>query len=709
MHRLMSIALVMSFTSAAFAHETEPCTAMKTSVQTPLPWQPGIDLAVDTIMVYGVGDDFAGRAASWRDKGYCTAMMTGISWGNYAEYYGAGDAFKRDEVQTKRDGELYMHSPGVGCNVPTPGYLDYLKAYIEPAITDGVHGIFLEEPEFWSLAGWSAAFKQAWEQRYGSAWEPPDASVAAQYKASLLKYEMYHDAVRDLTDHIKRRAAEKGLTIGCYVPTHSLINYAHWRIVSPESRLLEIPGVDGLIGQVWTGTAGTGVYYQGELKSRYFEYAFLEYGQLVSMTRPHDAKLWFLADPVEDNSSLTWEHYQRAYEQVLVASLLWPQVDHFEVMPWPGRVFAGKHLTEGGGDAMVAIPPDYASELLAVANALGEMPGAPVALDAGTGRIGMAVSDTMMFQRSEPHHSDFGMGGVFGLALPLLKAGIPVEPVQLEHTDKPGFLDAYAVLLLSYEHQKPLKAAYHEALAAWVRAGGALLFAEGDADAYHAVPAWWNEDGAAATTAYDDLFARLGIDGSAEGVLPAGDGFVRVLRQNPKDLQHTAEGAALVRSAVSDLAGARGLTWRTQGHLAITRGPYVAMAVMDETVDANPVCTLSGQFVDLFAPGLPVLRDPVFGPGSYRLLRRVPDGAATPAVLAAACRVRSQTVTENGFAVTVRGPAETAGLLRVQMPERPKEVTCDPPTDVVHEWDDASNTVLLRFPNTAQDVTITVR
>lgn len=60
------------------------------------------------------------------------------------------------------------------------------------------------------------------------------------------------------------------------MPTHSLLNYSHWRIVSPESSLLQV-GADGYIAQVWTGTARTPNYYEGGRKERTFETAFLEY------------------------------------------------------------------------------------------------------------------------------------------------------------------------------------------------------------------------------------------------------------------------------------------------------------------------------------------------------------------------------------------------------------------------------------------------
>ena len=31
----------------------------------------------------------------------------------------------------------------------------------------------------------------------------------------------------------------------CYVPTHSLVNYSQWQIVSPEASLASLPCVDG--------------------------------------------------------------------------------------------------------------------------------------------------------------------------------------------------------------------------------------------------------------------------------------------------------------------------------------------------------------------------------------------------------------------------------------------------------------------------------
>src|SRR5690606_32589532 len=102
-------------------------------------------------------------------------------------------------------------------------------------------------PEFWANTGWSEGFKAAWQDFYNEPWQEPDSSPDAQYRASRLKYELYFNALKEVFAHIKQRAEEKGIAIECIVPTHSLINYAHWGIVSPESHLADLPAFDGYV------------------------------------------------------------------------------------------------------------------------------------------------------------------------------------------------------------------------------------------------------------------------------------------------------------------------------------------------------------------------------------------------------------------------------------------------------------------------------
>ncbi|MBX7258295.1 MAG: hypothetical protein K1Y02_18170, partial [Candidatus Hydrogenedentes bacterium] len=450
---------VCLFVCAAGVVSGWPCAVAQTPLrdytcfQVYAPYSPEIDAASDVAIVYGVGDTFAERASVWRSKGYNVSMMTGIAWGEYGSYYGSGDAFKKDEVQTVKSGKLLMHgnSTDVGYNVPSDSYIEYIKRYVEPAVDAGASAVYLEEPEFWADAGWSESFKREWQLFYGEPWQEPDSSPDAQYRASKLKYELYFKALREVFAHVEKRAAEQGRTIECHVPTHSLINYAQWRIVSPESHLIDIPQLDGYIAQVWTGTARTPNVYRGVAKERTFETAFFEYGQMQAMVRPTGKKVWFLADPVEDNPNRSWNDYRLNYECTVIASLMWPETSRYEVMPWPDRIFKGSYpkvdLDSKTSDRE-GIPADYATQLLIVFNALNDMNQPDVAYDMGTRGIGIVVSDTMMFQRAAPHASDSGLGGFYGLAIPLLKVGVPAEVVQLENTIYPACLEPYRILLL---------------------------------------------------------------------------------------------------------------------------------------------------------------------------------------------------------------------------------------------------------------------
>ena len=144
-------------------------------------------------------------------------------------------------------------------------------------------------------------------------------------------------------------------------------------------------------------------------------------------------------------------------------------------MLWPERIFTRNYPANDGPNAeRVPIPKAYETELQAVIRALGEMKQPPESVhwqQSGMQGVGVMVSDTMMFQRVDPAPSDANLGSFYGLAVPLVKRGIPVEPVQIESADKPDFLSRYKLLLLTYEGQKPPTAAFHEALANLVRTG----------------------------------------------------------------------------------------------------------------------------------------------------------------------------------------------------------------------------------------------
>ncbi len=314
--------------------------------QTHAGWSPRINLDADAVMAYGIDQSLPQRIQTWREHGYQIQVMTGVAWGQYQDYLnGQFDGRKHwDEAQTASDGTKILHGGNQEIPYISPGenYGRYLTVGVKRALDAGANAIYLEEPEFWARGGWSPSFQHEWQAHYGEPWKAPDSSVDAQYRASKLKYFLYRRALGQVFGFVKQYAHDAGRNIPCYVPTHSLINYADWRIVSPESSLLEV-GVDGYIAQVWTGTARTPNVYEGRQKERTFETAFLEYGAMQNLVRASGRRVWYLNDPIEDNPNHSWDDYRSNWESTLTASLLQPEVWRYEIMPWPERIFNGKY------------------------------------------------------------------------------------------------------------------------------------------------------------------------------------------------------------------------------------------------------------------------------------------------------------------------------------------------------------------------------
>jgi len=131
-------------------------------------------------------------------------------------------------------------------------------------------------------------------------------------------------------------------------------------------------------------------------------------------------------------------------------------VARYEVLPWPDRIFglgstrpSEEPTSDNPNPPKTVIPKSYETELQTVFHALSEMdqPTATTRWErAGTQGIGVLVSDTLMFQRASPQSSDPNLSNFYGLALPLLLHGIPVEPVQIESAYSPAAPPADFVL-----------------------------------------------------------------------------------------------------------------------------------------------------------------------------------------------------------------------------------------------------------------------
>jgi len=662
----------------------DPAQALeRTCFQTGGPWSSAGNLRSDVAIVYGLDPGLPGRLRSWRDRGYRVHVMTGVAWGAYQDYLaGRFDGLNHeDEAQADRRGNPHRHGESTDIFYMCPGtnYGKYLCLGVQRALEAGAAALHLEEPEFWVQDGYEGGFKREWRNYYGEDWQPPHTSVDAQWRASKLKYFLYRRALQQVFDYVQDYNRRTKRHVRCYVPTHSLLNYSHWRIISPESSLARLNGCDGYIAQVWTGTARTPNLYRGRLRQRTFETAFLEYGAMQNLVRATGRTVWYLNDPIEDNPDHDWPDYQANWQSTLVASLFQPQVWRFEVAPWPERVFRGRYPASSPNPQ--AIPPAYATELQTVFNALNDLKQERVEWDCGTPGVGVVVSDSLMFERGAPAPSDPHLSHIYGLALPLLKRGLPVAPVQLENLALPHYLDGLRLLLLTYQGMKPLSPEVHRPLAQWVKAGGVLVVCDDDADAFNRVREWWNSGGRNYATPREHLFAQLGVAGRLAEAARAGElvargrGAVIWRRENPAQIAADADGDARLVQTVKAAARQAKLTWRETNYLLLRRGPYLIAAGLEESVPGEPK-ELGGRFVNLFDPELRVRRSVTLAPAARLFLL---DLAAAerkgPRVLASACKALPVKQDSHSLALAVEGVAGTPAIVLLLAPQPPRAVT----------------------------------
>ena len=688
---------------------------IKTTFQTGSHWKPTIDVRSDAVMVYGTSNkpqmSFQERVDSWRKRGYTTHFMTGIAWGGYKDYFlGKWDGKPHmDEGQKDMKGDTILHNPGTPYIVPTLNYLKYFKeTQIKPVIDAGIREIFLEEPEFWAYAGYSESFKREWQEYYGFPWRAQHLSAENTYLSNKLKYHLYYRALNEAFTYAKEYGREKGMDVRCYVPTHSLINYSMWHIVSPEASLASMKNCDGYIAQVWTGTSRVPNYFNGKRKERVFETAFLEYGSMESMTRPTGRKMFFLTDPIED-AKKDWVDYKKNYQATFTAQLLYPQIADYEVMPWPARIYEGLYQVSANSEEKARIPRFYSTQMQIMVNTLNSMPLSKNKVSGNQG-ISVLMANSLMFQRSlepvegyvDPQFSNF-----FGLALPLLKRGVPVSITHLENS---GYADTWKdvkVLLMTYSNMKPLDPKAHQDLADWVKQGGIIVYSGRDNDPYQNVLEWWNQNGNKYTAPSQHLFQLMGMPEKAEeGVYSYGKGKVYVVRQDPKEFVMQANGDQAILKVIEQAYGK--LDYKN--HFYLERGPYVMVAVVDENAISNEPLTLKGNYIDLFDPNLPCLKEKVVTPDEQAFLFNIDaiSKKKQPQVLASASRQYDEKIGKRSYSFTAKSPAETNNVMRILLPKEPKDiqVSCK---EFTQAWDKDTHTLLLLFENNPDGVQVEIK
>ena len=736
-------------------------------------FRPSVDLQCDFVMVYGIDDTMPDRIRQYREKGYVIHLMTGIAWGEYQDYLdGKWDGRKHwDEGQVERSGKDVIHNPTVPYMVPTVSFSEYLTERMKIAVDKGVEAIHVEEPEFWDRSGYSEAFKREYEIYYKEPWRPQHEDLDVQYKSARLKAYLYSRAIDRVSAALKEYAkVVYNRDLRFYVPTHSLLNYTQWKIMSPEAALINIPTVDGYIAQIWTGTSREANVYEGVYKERTFETAYLEYGVMQELVKGTGRRMWFLNDPIEDLPSYTWENYEYNYRKTAAASLLHPHIWHYEICPWPHRVFDGRYPrfqpniakkdeTSYETDQSRPIPGSYSTLLSGMFQLFGDMEQKEFYFEGAGDSVGICMSDSGLFQRTFPdgivngrklgdrfamakHKNtgnpvdeeaaealmkeiredeslllDFIQSDAFpqfyGMSLPLLKYGLPVRPVQLDNVRRfAGYLDTLKVLILSYEYIKPEAPDINTAVLSWVMNGGTLLYIGDGSDPFHRIDSWWRKSGYENPARH--LFRLAGMEETPEdGVYPAGNGKIVVWNMVPAKICLSRELAQEYRYKVKDALESLGLSWEFRNDLTLHRGPYIISAVMDESVtDEKKVW--EGLFADLGENDYPVITHKEIGPDETALLfdfNTIREDAFR--VIGTSARVLDAQTDDGGFQLKLKTADKIRAFTRVRLPQKASAALAvdeqgqHVPMEV--NWDDASRTLLLCYDSHSEEVTVTGR
>src|SRR3984957_19118692 len=124
------------------------------------------------------------------------------------------------------------------------------------------------------------------------------------------------------------------------------------------------------------------------------------------------------------------------YQATFTAKLFYPSIDHYEVMPWPERIYTHPYKL-ANSDSAVLIPKYYSTQMQVMVNVLNGMPLSSNVVN-GAGSIAVVMGNSNM---------------------------------------------------------KPDSASVHALLADWVRNGGVLVYCGKDDDPYQPVMEWWDTKG----------------------------------------------------------------------------------------------------------------------------------------------------------------------------------------------------------------------
>ena len=461
-------------------------------------------LPTDAVMVY-----YAPRSGTidaikeWAklDDEYELHMMTIINRTDDEAYLSEhADQIMIDKTGTRltNGSEHYM--------MPNDEWTEYVWSFLEPALAVAdFKTIVFEEPDLYKEAGYSASFKREWEKYYGEPWVDQSTSPEAMVKSQKLKVYLLNRTMETLVSRVRAKCPDTKI----YIALHSTLSYNVTKgpgksgipgLVSSMNYYINTGLYDGMIGQTWNDTAGATLTQDGETFNNRFYAGYLGYASYVDGVG--DLDLFTLTDPVGDGikTDRTEAFYIPHYFNTVVAQMLQPTINRYQITVWPDRSF-------------VAASQNFKVIQQSVIKAQLEVVGKAALQSAGTPGISYVLSDSLSYQNNAnaawaPSSND----SFLGMTLPLLTDGIPLTITSMEQIRTAKDLDGINLLLLSFDGQKPMDEHVCKIIADWIREGGVCLYVGGHDKYDEMTDAWWSTNG----TPLQALLDMLGLDVTVE-------------------------------------------------------------------------------------------------------------------------------------------------------------------------------------------------
>ncbi|GGD82058.1 S-layer homology domain-containing protein [Paenibacillus nasutitermitis] len=711
----------------------------------------------DSVMVYVSNPaSLESKIGAWTGKGYQVDVMMAVNRDMNDYVPGNFDGQNHeDEIQLDKDGNRFTHPTAVHVPymVPTENWNKYVYELSRRSIEAGAKRIVFEEPDVFLKSGYSEAFKREWQSYYGQPWVAPDSSRDAEYKAQKLKVFLSYRTFKEVSEKIK--AHYPGTEV--LIASHTGISYLMYGITTSNYDYYNIPTIDGYIGQVWSDTALVPVPYAGKSERRIFESAYIDYSSFANLKLGNDGKqLYALADPKADSSSYGWQEYEDFYKTTIAAQLMQPQFKQFEVVPWAERGFA-------------QAPGPYKTVQTNVFRALQDMYDKPASVEAGTSGIGVLYSDTISQMASSGSVNSFYGPMVPLVAKGLPIQVIPVENLtkpEALSTTKVLFASYDVWKAVDGNGSPQTGNKVNEAIRDWVNGGGVLVYT-GGSGASDSLSEWWqgqnlpspkqdlwnklglavNNEQTSTGVADVELQAASGGDGAfggRESVViprnftvttadlgagavplytaggkaaayeqPVGSGKVIVLGVTPAYFAASQTASQLVRDIAKYAVEQAGETYTETNVMKAVRGPYTAIQTLEQPAQIQ----LQGSYINLFDDRLPVVggMTEMLAESSMLLLDISGKAAVKPEILFASGSLTDVEEMPDKTEFTLSGTPNSRASTRIGSPAGvyPQAVEGTDkngsPVTVSWEWENGSNTLLIRHDHRKDGVKISVQ